>query len=194
MENPPRVLTCEVNSPLEKETIEEKKVRSLIELRGYKLLEKEKHEGMTRYIVEVLKGKKAAVFAVHKKIVGVASIKKLYKFMEEKGVEKGIIVAEKKYSAAIKKEAKSQNIELIPGRLPPSNIFLHELVPEHTILSAEEVEELLREYKINLSQLPQIKVTDVAVIAIGGRAGDVIKIARESPTAGEHIVYRLVVP
>ena len=179
--------------PLEKETIEEKKVKSLIELRGYKLLEKEKQEGMTRYIVEISKGIKAAAFAVHKKIVGVASIRKLYKFMEEKGVDRGIIVAEKKYSAAIKKEAKIQNIELIPGRLPPSNIFLHELVPDHTILSPEEVEKLLKEYKIKLNQLPLIKVTDVAVVAIGGRLGDVIKITRESPTAGEHIAYRFVV-
>ena len=179
---------------MEEETIEEKKARGLIDLRGYTLVKKEKQEGITRYIYEVPEGKKGVIFAIHRKIVGVSSIKKLLAFMEGKGIEKGIIVAEKKYSAAIKKEAKAQGIELIPGRLPPSNIFKHELVPNHEILTPKEVEELLQKYRINLSQLPRIKVSDVAVIAIGGKSGDIIKITRRSPTAGEHVAYRLVVP
>lgn len=35
--------------------------------------------------------------------------------------------------------------------------------------------------------------SDPAVIAIGGRPGDVIRIPKDSPTAGKHVFYRYVV-
>ena len=72
-------------------------------------------------------------------------------------------------------------------------IFTHELVPEHRILSEEEKEELLRKYRIKISQLPQIKVSDPAAVALGAKPGDVLEIKRKSPTAGYYYYYRLVV-
>ena len=41
--------------------------------------------------------------------------------------------------------------------------------------------------------MPKILTTDAVVKAIGAKAGDVIKIERESPVAGKTIFYRLVV-
>lgn len=73
------------------------------------------------------------------------------------------------------------------------NIFDHVLVPEHRILSEEEKEELLKKYRIRISQLPQIKASDPAVVALGAKPGDVIEIKRRSPTAGYYYYYRLVV-
>jgi DNA-directed RNA polymerase subunit H len=73
------------------------------------------------------------------------------------------------------------------------DIFTHELVPEHRVLSEEEKEELLRRYRIKISQLPQIKASDPAVVALGAKPGDVIEIKRKSPTAGYYYYYRLVV-
>ncbi len=49
------------------------------------------------------------------------------------------------------------------------NIFDHVLVPEHRVLSEEEKEELLRRYRIRISQLPQIKASDPAVVALGAK-------------------------
>ncbi|KUH33728.1 DNA-directed RNA polymerase subunit H [Thermococcus celericrescens] len=73
------------------------------------------------------------------------------------------------------------------------DIFTHELVPEHRILSEEEKEELLRKYRIRISQLPQIKASDPAVVALGAKPGDILEIRRKSPTAGYYHYYRLVV-
>jgi DNA-directed RNA polymerase subunit H len=73
------------------------------------------------------------------------------------------------------------------------NVFMHELVPEHRILSEEEKEELLRKYRIRLSQLPQILASDPAAVELEAKPGDVIEIKRKSPTAGVYYYYRLVV-
>lgn len=73
-------------------------------------------------------------------------------------------------------------------------ILEHELVPKHEIASPEEVAEVLRRYGIKPEELPWIRSSDPVVRAIGARPGDVIKIVRKSPTAGEIIVYRYVVP
>jgi DNA-directed RNA polymerase subunit H len=71
--------------------------------------------------------------------------------------------------------------------------FEHELVPQHTILSKKEIEELLARYRIKPYQLPSIRASDPAVLAIESKPGDVLKIVRRSSTAGEIVVYRHVV-
>ena len=73
------------------------------------------------------------------------------------------------------------------------NIFKHELVPKHVALNKKEVEEILGKYHIRAYQLPYIKASDPAVQAIEAKAGDVLKIVRKSPTAGEVVVYRYVI-
>ncbi|WP_455364491.1 DNA-directed RNA polymerase subunit H [[Eubacterium] cellulosolvens] len=73
------------------------------------------------------------------------------------------------------------------------NIFSHQLVPKHEILSAEDTEVLIKDYHIRPYQLPFIRAADPAVVSIDGKSGDIIKITRKSPTAGECVVYRYVV-
>jgi len=48
------------------------------------------------------------------------------------------------------------------GRMKNLNVIKHEMVPEHFIMSDEEVQELLARYGIELKQLPKISVTDPA--------------------------------
>jgi DNA-directed RNA polymerase subunit H (RpoH/RPB5) len=128
------------------------------------------------------------------KVVGVLYVRKMAKIMEEVGAENGIIVANVRYTHAARRDAKKYHIELIPRVFPSFNIFKHELVPKHEVVSPEEAEKLLKKYRIKGHQLPRIKASDVAVIAIGAKLGDIIKITRDSLTAGKHVTYRFVVP
>jgi len=73
------------------------------------------------------------------------------------------------------------------------SILEHELVPKHEVLSPEEAAEILKKLKINPAHLPWITIDDPVAKAIKAKPGDIIKITRKSPTAGEIVVYRYVV-
>lgn len=73
------------------------------------------------------------------------------------------------------------------------NIFAHQFVPKHELLSKKEAEELMHEFHIRPHQLPYIKTADPAAETLGAKMGDILRITRKSATAGEVIVYRYVV-
>lgn len=72
------------------------------------------------------------------------------------------------------------------------DILQHNLVPEHTILSEEEAQEVLDDLNVRVDQIPKILPTDPVVKAIGAKLGDILKITRKSETAGVFIAYRVV--
>ncbi|HJJ54908.1 MAG TPA: DNA-directed RNA polymerase subunit H [Methanocorpusculum sp.] len=73
------------------------------------------------------------------------------------------------------------------------NVLLHEMVPDHQIMTPEEVTELLQSFNITEDQLPKIYNDDPAVKACKAIPGNVLRIIRKSQTAGEATSYRLVV-
>lgn len=72
------------------------------------------------------------------------------------------------------------------------DVSQHELVPEHTVLPEDEVEDVLTEYDVERTSLPKIKRRDPA-LPDDAEPGDVIKVVRDSRTTDEAIVYRLVI-
>ena len=73
------------------------------------------------------------------------------------------------------------------------DIMNHDLVPLHIIISDNEKKELFNKYNITPDQLPKILDTDPVSISIGAKPGQIVKIIRKSPTAGEAVAYRFVV-
>ncbi len=73
------------------------------------------------------------------------------------------------------------------------SVIEHVMVPEHHVMTREEVDDLLLKYKINYSQLPKIYHDDPAVKTIDGKVNDVIRIVRNSQTAGRAESFRMVV-
>jgi DNA-directed RNA polymerase subunit H len=73
------------------------------------------------------------------------------------------------------------------------NVFAHELVPKHEILSKKEAEEILQRYHLRPHELPYIRLSDPAVAILGAKPGDIVRIERKSSTAGFCFSYRYVI-
>jgi DNA-directed RNA polymerase subunit H len=180
---------------LKEESLEERKAKVLIKLRGYRLVKRKMHEDAISFLVDVPREKeKALIWCVPgESTVGITAIGRMQKAMKEADVERGIMVTGGRHTHAVKQSAKKRKIELIPKTFPAFDLFEHKLVPKHEILAEEETTQLLAQYRVHPYQLPQIKASDPAVKAIGAKPGDVLRVIRKSSTAGEHIAYRYVV-
>jgi DNA-directed RNA polymerase subunit H (RpoH/RPB5) len=174
-------------------TLEEKKAEVLIHLRGYKLLEEKEYKNAKGLFVKTPRGKAILYCVPSQGTIGVQYVNQLAKIMKEEELGRGLVVTSGRYTQAAKTSARKNGIELIPRIFPVFNIFDHKLVPRHVILKQDEREELLAHYRVPPYQLPRIKTSDPAVKAIGARAGDIVKIMRNSATAGKYVGYRYVI-
>jgi len=173
------------------------KTRALLALRGFgthELLEYEDRyvlhpqgtigDTTVKYVIWILK---------EERVVGIAIVRDLAKEMEETESQRGILVGGNRFTPAAKKYAKISRIELVEGNYASFDLFEHDLVPTHIIAEQSEVDLVLNHYKINKTQLPRIYVSDPAAKVLGARAGQIIRIERDSETAGNTFYYRLVV-
>jgi DNA-directed RNA polymerase subunit H (RpoH/RPB5) len=173
------------------------KTRALLALRGFtasELLEyenryvmlpaRDSEEGTLKYTVWILK---------EEKVVGVAIIRELVKEMEENLSQRGMLVGGARFTPASKKYAKTSSVELVEGNYASFDLFEHEMVPAHVIAEDSEIEMVLEHYGINKTHLPRIQVKDPAARVLGARPGQVVRVERDSPTAGKAFYYRLVV-
>jgi len=69
----------------------------------------------------------------------------------------------------------------------------HNYVPEHIKLDDSEKEQVLKQFNVDFQSLPRIRLKDPLVKELKVKEGDVVKIIRKSPTAGEVIFYRGVI-
>jgi DNA-directed RNA polymerase subunit H len=176
------------------ETLVEKKTKVLIKLRGYKILKKEEIKNAISYNVKRKDDEKAIIWAVTTDgTVGVAYVTQLKKAMDDAKIKKGILATIGKYTHTAKTRAKQNGIELIPSIFPSFKIFDHDFVSKHELLTPEEKKEMLEKYKMQPYQLPRINAQDPAIIAVGGKPGDIVKVIRKSQTAGKYEAYRYIV-
>ena len=72
------------------------------------------------------------------------------------------------------------------------DVTKHVLVPKHSKLSDKETKELFEKYAIELQNLPRVHKNDPAIQHLDVKEGDIVKVSRDSPTAGEISFYRRV--
>ena len=176
------------------ESLIKKKTKILIKLRGYKIIKEEEVKNAHSYTLKIKDGKKAILWAVTTQgTVGVAYVNQLKKEMDEAEIGKGIVVTIGKYTHTAKKRSIEYGIELIPKIFPSFQIFDHDFVSKHELLDSKEREKFLEEKKFKAYQLPRINAFDPAIIAVGGCPGDIVRVIRNSKTAGRYVSYRYVV-
>ena len=174
-------------------TLEERRAALIIKYRKIKVDSVEKDEdrivyrmsrGDEKYIMHVLLGKKT---------IGIAYIRELRDKVDEEEATGGLVVGDGKYTYSARSSAPEMRIELIPPTLPTFDIFEHDLVPLHEVVSPEEKKELSEKYHAEPFQFPWIKSVDPISIILGAKPGDVVRITQKSETAGKYETYRYVV-
>jgi DNA-directed RNA polymerase subunit H (RpoH/RPB5) len=173
------------------------KTRELLTLRGYQV--EELYEYENRYVmyptIEKEENVVKSVVWIFKepKVVGVAFVRSVLKEIEEKDSHEGMIVGGSRFTPAAKKHARKNRVELVTGDYASFDLFKHELVPNQSIVGKDEAKLVLNHYGISKPQLPRILREDPAAKVLGAKAGQIVRIERESPTAGNTFYYRLVV-
>jgi DNA-directed RNA polymerase subunit H len=174
-----------------------KKTRALLALRGFSTEKYDEYEdryamrptretekGLVKYVIWMFK---------EAKVIGVAIVRDIVKEMEETESQRGMLVGGSRFTPASKKFAKKSRVELVEGNYSSFDLFDHELVPMHIIAEDSEVQLVLDHFRIDKKQLPRIYASDPAARVLGARPGQVVRIERESPTAGKTYYYRFVV-
>lgn len=78
-------------------------------------------------------------------------------------------------------------------RLKKFKVEKHVLIPVYKKVSELEKKKILEKYNITFKELPNILADDASIADLDAKEGDIIKIIRKSPTAGEVVFYRGVV-
>lgn len=73
------------------------------------------------------------------------------------------------------------------------NISEHVLVPKHELLGDKEKKAILEKHSASLEDFPKILITDPAITHLSVKEGDMIKITRDSLTAGDAAFFRVVI-
>jgi DNA-directed RNA polymerase I, II, and III subunit RPABC1 len=136
-------------------------------------------------------------FVADKGSIGVGQMKKFVQHCSANEFKAGIMVTCSALSAQARKvvqamQAYTQTECFLEEDLLV-NITHHELVPKHILLSREEKIALLKRYHLKETQLPRILQKDPIARYLGLKRGQVVKIIRNSETAGRYASYRLCV-
>ncbi|KAI1059093.1 uncharacterized protein FIESC28_10449 [Fusarium coffeatum] len=131
------------------------------------------------------------------KTFGVSQIRQFASYVISNNYKTGIMVTHVPLSPAARKSLASvESLAKIECFLEDDllvNITHHELVPKHVLLSREEKMALLKRYRLKETQLPRILQKDPVARYLGLKRGQVVKIIRNSETAGRYASYRLCV-
>ncbi|KAJ9108938.1 hypothetical protein QFC21_000260 [Naganishia friedmannii] len=135
------------------------------------------------------------IFFSDEENVSKKTVRKFIGDMEDKRFRRGIFVYRRKMTPAAKKVIQEMQSEYTMEDYAEAdlivNITKHFLVPRHEIMTPEEKHQLLERYRLRETQLPRIQLGDPVARYYGLRRGQVMKITRESETAGRYVTYRV---
>ncbi|KAJ1024237.1 hypothetical protein NDA18_004409 [Ustilago nuda] len=135
------------------------------------------------------------VFYSMERNVGVKTMRQFISIMEERDIQRGIIIWPEKMTSAARKVIDAMrgtfHLEDFEEAFLLVNITHHHLVPKHEPLYPQEKKELLARYRLKETQLPRIQQADPVARYFGLQRGQVVKIIRSSETSGRYCSYRI---
>lgn len=125
---------------------------------------------------------KILIYYAEDKNVGIKAMRSFISILEEKGIQRGILIWSEKMTAAARKVIDAMRMQFKLEDFEEAyllvNITHHQLVPEHKVMTQEEKKELLQRYRLKETQLPRIQINDPVARYFGLSRGQVVKITR----------------
>jgi DNA-directed RNA polymerase subunit H (RpoH/RPB5) len=114
------------------------------------------------------------------------------KFVEEPDMTYILVLRDKLTGTTVKSIASIPDIQVFEVKELLYNITKHILVPKHEVINNEEqIQDILKAYHTkSRMQLPLILKTDPMARYLALKTGNLVKITRASPSAGEYSLYR----
>lgn len=138
-----------------------------------------------------------AVYFASDPKVGVKPIREYCEFMNEGKILRAIIVVQEGLTpfakTAVSELRQVLELEVFTEAELVVNVTKHVLVPKHSVLSSDEKNEVLSRYMCSEAQLPRIQMADPVARYYGLKRGQVVRIIRDSETAGRYTTFRLCV-
>ncbi|KAL5722114.1 hypothetical protein ACHQM5_005673 [Ranunculus cassubicifolius] len=137
------------------------------------------------------------VFYPDEQKVGVKTLKAYMTRMQSENVSKAVVVVQKSVTPFAKNslmEVRAKfDLEVFEEEELLVNITQHCLVPKHEVLTPEQKKMLLDQHSLKDTQLPRMLKKDPIARYYGLKNGQIVKITRDSETAGKYVTYRIVV-
>lgn len=138
------------------------------------------------------------VYLSNEKKVGIRTIRLLLGHMEEGQYEAALCVFispptpfAKRELVALQQETPARWVELFFTAELRIDITQHQLVPRHVLLSTEEAEAVLKQYKASHQHIPKILLTDPMARYLGLRQGQMVRVERKMGNQGQLPMYRV---
>lgn len=135
------------------------------------------------------------IFFSSEEKLGVKEINNYRDRMSTSNVNRALVIYQtnvSSFAASSLNTSSKTTVELFKESELIVNITKHKLVPKHIVLTSEEKKALLDKYKLSESQLPRIQKDDPVAKYYGLKRLQVVKIIRDSETAGKYVTYRIV--
>jgi len=144
-------------------------------------------------------GNRVLVYFIYDPKVSVKNMKNMREMLDDDPTKYTVLILV--YKATITSFAKQfiatdvndLNVQVFSESELSFNVTKHELVPKHDVLSLEERAAVVRYYKTGLRYFPLLLSTDPVARYYGALPGTMMRITRDSPTAGKYTLYRVVV-
>lgn len=138
--------------------------------------------------------KKVAVKLLLRKITTINKVDDIDDFLDKYNDYYKIVVVSKITPKAHKQFLAYENIEVFGDDELLTNKIDHIFVPKHIILTAEQQEQIRKEYEFKRNEISKIKQSDPIARYYNLKVGQIIMIERPSITSGISINYRICIP
>jgi DNA-directed RNA polymerase subunit H (RpoH/RPB5) len=170
--------------------------RGIIDNKNYKKNLKSLHDQIKDELLFTLINNKfkIGIRIVKYKVTSITKVEGINEFLDDETYNLKIVIFKDMNQKTFKQLLTFDNTQAFWERELMMNIIDHDYVSKHIVLSEDERKDFIKSYQITRDKMPKLEIYDPIVRYYNMQIGDIVRIIRNSPSAGKAVYYRVVVP